>query len=72
MLDALVMEKLGIPAAAVLTEPFVPSGKAMALAQGFTDYPFAVIAHPIAATEEQSLEERADQVIDDVVSLLLK
>lgn len=66
------MERLGIPAGAVLTEPFVPSGKAMALAQGFPDYPFAVIPHPIAATEVKTLEDRADQVIEDVVSLLVK
>lgn len=72
MLDALLIERLGIPAGAVLTEPFVPSGKAMALAQGFPDYPFAVIPHPIAATERKVLEERAEQVIEDVINLLVK
>ncbi len=66
------MEKLGIPAGAVLTEPFVPSGKAMAMVQGFTDYPFAVIPHPIAATEQRVLEDRAVQVSEDVVSLLVR
>lgn len=66
------MEKRGIPACAILTEPFVPSGKAMALAQGFVDYPFTVIAHPIAVTEEEVLVKRAEGIMDEVVALLTK
>lgn len=64
------MEKLGVPTAVVVTQPFVSSAKAMALAHGIPDYPFAVIPHPIAATGGDELEERADRVVDEVVSIL--
>ncbi|GAB7388030.1 hypothetical protein BSNK01_18670 [Bacillaceae bacterium] len=72
MLDAIIMEKSGIPSTAILTEPFVHSGKAMAQAHGFPGYPFAVIPHPIAATEREILQKRANEVLPDVVRLLLK
>lgn len=44
----------------------------MALSQGIPDYPFAVIPHPIAATEIKKLQEWADQVVDQIVSILTK
>jgi hypothetical protein len=66
------MERHGVPACAVLTEPFKASGKAMALAQGFPDYPFVVIPHPISAVESKELEDRAEQIVEKVYSLLIK
>jgi hypothetical protein len=66
------MEKLGLPAAVICTEPFVSSGRAMAVSQGIPDYPFAVIPHPIAATEVEKLQVWADQAIDQIVSILTK
>ena len=71
MLDGVIMEKLGVPTAVVVTEPFISSAKAMALSHGMAGYPFAVIPHPIAVTEVETLHEWADQVIDEVVSILL-
>jgi hypothetical protein len=72
LLDGIVMEKLGLPAAVICTEPFVSSGRAMAVSQGIPDYPFAVIPHPIAATEVEKLQVWADQAIDQIVSILTK
>ena len=72
MLDGIVMEKLGVPAVVICTEPFISSGKAMAISHGIPDYPFIIIPHPIAATEIKTLHEWADQIIDQVVSLLSK
>jgi hypothetical protein len=72
VLDGIVMEKLGVPTAVICTEPFISSGKAMALSHGIQDYPFIVIPHPIVATKPETLHERADQVVDQVVALLLK
>jgi hypothetical protein len=65
------MEKLGLPAAVICTEPFVSSGKAMAASHGMPDYPFVVIPHPIAATEIKKLQEWADRAIDQIVSILM-
>jgi hypothetical protein len=72
LLDGIVMEKLGVPTAVVTTEPFISSGKAMALSHGIPDYPFAVIPHPIAATEISILHSWADKVVDQIVSIWLK
>jgi len=65
------MEKLGLPAAVVCTEPFASSARAMATAQGMPDYPFILLPHPIAATEIQTLQKWADNVTDQVVRLLI-
>ena len=72
MLDGIVMEKLGVPTAVVATEPFISSAKAMAVSHGIPDYPFAVIPHPIAATEISKLQSWADKVVDQIVSIWLK
>jgi len=65
------MEKLGVPTVVVTTEPFISSGKAMAVSHGIPDYPFVVIPHPIAATETEKLQSWADRVVDQVVSIWL-
>jgi len=65
------MEKLGVPAAVICTEPFVSSGKAMALAHGCADYPFAVIPHPINITAPQQLKAWAEEVLSEIENLLL-
>jgi hypothetical protein len=65
------MEKLGVPTAVVATKPFISSGKAMAVSHGMPGYPFAVIPHPIAATETPKLHSWADQVVDQIVSIWL-
>jgi len=65
------MEKLGIPAAVICTEPFISSGKAMAVAHGFPDYPFVVVPHPINATPFNMLDRWVENCLPQVVRLLL-
>ena len=66
------MEKRGIPSAVICTEPFISSGKAMAVAHGFPDYPFVVIPHPINATPFEQLDEWAEDCLQKVVDLLYR
>ena len=42
----------------------------MADLNGVPDYPFAVIAHPIADNDEEALRAKAEQVLAQVVRLL--
>ena len=72
MLDGIVMEKLGVPSAVVVTEPFVSSARAMAVSHGVPDYPFVVMPHPIAATKTEKLRSWGDQIVDQVVLIWLK
>lgn len=72
MLDAVRFEELGLPAAAIVTEPFTITGKVMAELQGFADYPFAIVPHPIASLSEDQVMALADAVTPTVESLLLR
>jgi alkanesulfonate monooxygenase SsuD/methylene tetrahydromethanopterin reductase-like flavin-dependent oxidoreductase (luciferase family) len=65
-------EKLGIPAAAIITDRFAGSARAMAEANGLADYPFAVIAHPVAGNTDDELREKAEQAVGLLVPLLTR
>jgi len=65
------MEKLGVPTAVVCTAPFVSSGKAMAVAHGFPEYPFVIMPHPINATPYETLDSWVEDTLPEIVRLLL-
>ena len=65
------MERMGKPTVVVCTEPFVPTARAIADAQGMGSYPCAVIPHPITALDEAALRERAKEALPKVLKLLL-
>jgi len=65
-----LFEKQGTPAAVICTEPFIRSAENMSVAHGFSGYPFAVIPHPIGSSDTTTLDQWADGVFDQVVSLL--
>ena len=71
MLDAVRFEELGLPAAAIVTEPFTATGKVMAELQGFADYPFATVPHPVASLSIDQVNALADAVTPEVERLLL-
>ena len=70
MLDAVHSEELGVPAAAILTEPFAATGEAIAELQGFTDYPFATVPHPIGSLTTAEATSVANAVTPTVLHLL--
>ena len=63
-------EKLGLPAVAVITDRFEASARAMAEANGLPDYPFAIIAHPIAGNTDEELRDKAERAVELLVPLL--
>jgi len=65
-------EKLGIPAVAVITDRFEVSARAMAEANGRADYPFAVIAHPIAGNSDEELRAKAEVAVAQIIPLLTR
>jgi hypothetical protein len=72
VLDAILMERAGTPAIAIVTEPFQATGEAMATAWGMAGYPFLATPHPIANLADKELDERADRLLDAVEALLSK
>ena len=71
MLDAITFEKRGIPAAVVITEPFVPTAEAMMGLAGMPGYAYAVLPHPVGSLGPSEIAERADRVAPRIASLLL-
>lgn len=71
MLDGLIFEKRGIPAAVICTEPFVPTAKSMARIQGIADYPFVVVAHPMGSMTPDEVKEKARVALPGVIEVLL-
>jgi hypothetical protein len=70
VLDGILLERRGIPTAAICTELFVPNGKAIAEAHGAPDYPFALVPHPLASASAAELGRRAKTVLGVVLRLL--
>ncbi len=59
-----------MPAAAILTEPFATTGRAIAELTGFADYPFATVPHPIGSLTLDQAMAVADAVMPAVLGLL--
>ena len=70
MLDAILMERAGTPAIAIITEPFRATGEAMASAWGLPRFRFLATPHPIATLADKDLDERAAQLAPLVLGIL--
>jgi hypothetical protein len=72
VLDGILLEKAGVPSAAIVTDPFEATGRAMAEQWGLPYYQFLVMPHPTANLSEAQLDERARAITPGVVRLLLR
>ena len=60
-----------MPSAAIVTDAFVETAKAMARSLGVPDHPFVTVPHPVANLTEQQLDRLARDVVPPVVRILL-
>jgi len=72
VLDGILFEKVGIPAASIVTDVFEATGHAMAQSWGVPEYKFLALPHPIANLGEADLDARARAIAPEIVKLLLK
>ena len=72
MLDGILFEKNGVPAASIVTDVFQATGRAMAQSWGLPQYKFLAMPHPIANLSEAQLEQRAREIAPQVVKLILE
>ena len=72
MHDALAAESRGIPSVAIMTDRFEQTARGVADLNGVPDYPFVVIAHPIANDSDDDLRAKAESAISRVISLLTR
>jgi hypothetical protein len=68
--DAVSAEKAGIPATAIITDRFVQTAQAMAAVTGMPGYPFVVIAHPIANNDDAVLRAKAQEAVQQCLTIL--
>jgi hypothetical protein len=68
--DGTLFEGKGIPAASITTDAFVASGTAMARARGYPNYHYAMIPHPLSSLTPEQVEERAREVLPEVLEIL--
>ena len=71
MLDGILFEKRGVPAASIVTDVFEATGRAMAEAWGVPNYKFLALPHPIANLTDEQLDQRAREIVPQVIDLLL-
>jgi hypothetical protein len=72
VLDAIQFEKRGLPAAAIVTAPFVLTGRSIAEMSRMADYAFAVVPHPFGSIDHAEVQARADAITGEVERLLLE
>ncbi|HEU5190736.1 MAG TPA: hypothetical protein VFX14_13700 [Methylomirabilota bacterium] len=72
MLDGILFEKNGVPAASIVTDVFQATGRAMAQSWGLPAYKFLAMPHPIANLSEAQLDQRAREIAPQVVKLILE
>ena len=70
MLDGILFEKRGVPAASIITHVFEATGRAMAETWGVPDYRYLMMPHPIANLTEEQLDQRAREIVPQILELL--
>ena len=70
MLDGILLEKAGIPAVSIVTEPFEATGREMARSWGVPGYRFLKMPHPIGNLTAVEIAARVDEILDQVLHLL--
>jgi len=68
--DGIMLEREGIPAVSICTDSFVASAQAMAEVQGFPNYAFVTMAHPVASLDAEELQERVTTALPEVTKIL--
>jgi hypothetical protein len=64
------LDALGVPAAVICTEEFIPTARAQAAISGNADYPFVVVPHPLGSLTELELRNRAEAAVPQVIAIL--
>ena len=61
-----MMEERGVPATAIVTEPFAPIVEGFGKTLGMPDYPTVPLPHPLSIRDDDELRKLAESIIDQV------
>ena len=70
MLDAVEVERAGVPAVAVITDEFGDTARAMLENQGASWYRFVEVAHPLNILEDDEIDELVRGSLGRITALL--
>ncbi|MDP7620160.1 MAG: hypothetical protein QF652_07960 [Dehalococcoidia bacterium] len=70
MLDAVEVERAGLPAVAVITDEFGDTARAMLKNQGASWYRFVEVAHPINILEDHEIDDLVGRSLHEISALL--
>jgi hypothetical protein len=70
--DGITFERRGLPAAVVITDPFIGAARAMAAFDGAPWFEWATMPHPTAELRGDAISAAAKLVVPVVEGILLK
>jgi hypothetical protein len=70
LLDAVILERAGIPAIAIVTDAFNATAREMAELWGVPNFRFVMMPHPLASLTPQDINQHCDVLLGKVVALL--
>jgi hypothetical protein len=68
VLDAIHLERMGIPALTFVTRPFVAAARAVAAIEGLPGLPLVVISHDYLSESEPAIRAKVHASIDEIVA----
>jgi hypothetical protein len=64
--DGIEFERRGVPAAVIVTEPFIGAAAATAALRGLAHYDVAVVPHPTAGLDDAAVADLARGVVTSI------
>jgi hypothetical protein len=68
--DGILLERAGLPAVSICTDPFALTARAMARAYGFPGFDYVSIPHPVASLSEEQIRARVRDMMPDLLRIL--
>jgi hypothetical protein len=68
--DGILLERAGVPAVSICTDPFVLTAGAMAQAYGFPGFEYVTIPHPVASLSTAQIRARVHDLLPDLLRIL--
>jgi hypothetical protein len=68
--DGILLERAGLPAVSICTDPFALTARAMANAYGFPGFEYVSIPHPVASLTSVQISVLVRDLLPDLLRIL--